>query len=172
LAPAVFGFSNAIDEHIKDPLVWYISKKIKNSRISIELIKEIIEKKGDESEIILSDEKQTEETVRGIMQPRYSRLIDAIKQNGRRALIYILCTKVIIALVVEIPLDNLLIGSVDYAALAFNIIVPPLLLWFILSWSFKLDEANTRRIPFLSPRPLELRTCLLGLLPSMGFSMY
>ncbi len=143
MSDSIFQFSKVIDTYVQDPLVWYISKKIKNSRISFDLIKEIINQK---KESILSDEKLIEQHIHTVLPPRHSRLISSIKENGRRALLYILCTKVVVALIVEVPLDKYFIGHVDHIALAFNIIVPPLLLWFILSRSFKLDGANTKRI--------------------------
>jgi hypothetical protein len=146
LSDSILEFTKSIDAYVQDPLVWYISKKIKNSRISFDLIKEVIEQKDSSAESILSDEKLTEQQISSVLPPRYTRLIKSIKENGRRALLYILCTKVVIALIIEVPLDKYFIGHIDYTALAFNIIVPPLLLWFILSRSFKLDGANTKRI--------------------------
>lgn len=144
--PRIYDLFKTIDEKIKDPLVWHIMKKIKNSRISIEIIRDIINAYGERSRDVLSDKTKLNAEIRNNLASKYSKLSDIVRQNGRRAILYILITKVAMALAIEVPLDKVLLGSVNNFALAVNIIVPPLLLLIMTRWSLGLDKANTERI--------------------------
>jgi hypothetical protein len=61
---------------------------------------------------------------------------DSLKNNSRqkvwrgiiRALIFILLTKLVLALIVEIPVDNMLHGEIIWRALIINLSFPPLLM--------------------------------------------
>lgn len=142
----IYDLSKILDERIKDPLVWHIMKKIKNSRISIELVKEIIGAYGERARDVLSDKTKLDAEIRNNLASKYSKLSTIVRQNGKRALLYILITKIAIALAIEVPLDKLFFGSVNNFALAVNIILPPLLLLVMTRWSLGLDKANTEGI--------------------------
>ncbi len=146
LAPRIYDLSRNVDEKINDPLVWYLIKKIKNSRIAMELVKEMIFLYGDRARDVLHDKVKVEAEIRNRLSAKYQKLTKLVKDNGKRALIYILITKITIALAVEVPLDHLMFGSVDTFALAVNIIVPPLLLLVMARWSLGLDSKNTAKI--------------------------
>lgn len=146
LAHQVYGFSKSIDSRINDPLVWYIMKRVKNSRIGMDIIKETILLYGDRARDVMQDTARFETEIKNSLSAKYQKLATLVKTNGKRALIYILITKIAVALAVETPLDKLFVGHVDTIALAVNIIFPPLLLLFMTNWSLGLDSKNTNKI--------------------------
>lgn len=57
----------------------------------------------------------------------------AIKTAAIRSIVYVFLTKIIIGLLVEVPVDKLLLGHVEYVPLAINLIFPPVLMWLMSS---------------------------------------
>ena len=69
-----------------------------------------------------------------------------MQSRSLRAVLYILITKVALALVVEYPYDLYTIGHVNFLALGINIFIPPVLMFFITLSARLPGAANTRAI--------------------------
>lgn len=57
----------------------------------------------------------------------------AIKTAAIRSIVYVFLTKVIVGLLVEVPVDRLMLGHVDYLSLSINLVFPPILMWLMSS---------------------------------------
>jgi hypothetical protein len=70
--------------------------------------------------------------LQNLMLERYKQLVsDArskVMRGTFRALIFILITKISLALLMEIPFDRFFYGSIDYLSLTINVLLPPLLM--------------------------------------------
>ncbi len=88
------------------------------------------------------------ETLRGflgkIVQARYALIRSRLVTRSIRAFIYVLATKVIVSLVIEIPADHLLVGSTNYFALGVNLIFP-LILILLLTFTTRMPKENNSK---------------------------
>jgi hypothetical protein len=81
-----------------------------------------------------------------IIQARYALIRSRLVTRSIRAFIYVLATKVIVSLVVEVPGDILLQGHVNYYTLAVNLIFP-LILILLLTFTVRMPKIdNTRKL--------------------------
>jgi hypothetical protein len=135
-----------ITRAVHDPLSWHLTRKIKNYRISALLIEEIVRKYGSDAYQIIADETLLEKEIAWSLKTKYEREIKQAKSSGLRAILYLLFTKVLIALIVEVPLDSIFLGHIEAFALAVNLIFPILLLLTIVRWPLGLNASNTKKI--------------------------
>lgn len=119
---------SSAEKVIEDPLGWKMSSKLRNYSIYFSIIKEIVKKYGVTSEAIFDDNSRLEEEIKKILSEKYSQQFNLVNKSGTRAVAYILLTKVILALVLELPYEKFVLSSIDYFALGTNIIFHPLLL--------------------------------------------
>lgn len=117
---------------IEEDLNWKIYTKIKNQTVFFLVIKELIKKFGSYSEVILNDPDRLEIEVKTFLQDTFKEQKDALKRSGNRAVVYVLVTKVTLALALEVPFEKLIYGYIDYVAIGTNIIFHPLLLLAII----------------------------------------
>ena len=80
------------------------------------------------------------------MKEHYKKEEKYVKKNGIRAVIYLLCTKVVLALIIEVPLDLWLSGSIFLFALGVNIAFHPLLLFTLTRKNLGFSNENTKRL--------------------------
>ena len=106
----------------------------------------ILKKQGVDAEAILSDKislwKQVDETCR----EKYQQLSSRVRSLAIRSFIYIFLTKMLFALILEVPVSQWLYGGVNMRSIAINTIFPPILMVLIVS-IFKIPgEENTKNI--------------------------
>ena len=61
----------------------------------------------------------------------YNEIRSRIRRKGFHAMMYILITKMALAIMVELPYERWVLGYINYTALAINLVLPPLLMLFI-----------------------------------------
>lgn len=141
-----YDFYQRTKELLEDPLIWTISNKIKDLGVSIKLIKEITkEYKGAEDEIF-ENKPEIAEKMSQFLESTYKKEKEYVQKNGVRAVIYLLCTKIVLALIIEVPLDLWLLGEIAFFSLAINIIFHPLLLLSITRRSLGFTTTNTNKV--------------------------
>lgn len=135
-----------IEKELRDKLSWKIARKLKNNSVYFNVIKEIVERYGADSEQILTNSGLLEKEAKNILESRYKKENNRIHKSALRAIIYILLTKTILAFVLELPYDMAILGKIYYPALLINIIFHPILL-FLITYTIKpLGEKNTNLI--------------------------
>ena len=124
-------FSRAMREaaaELENPLGWKIASRLKNHAIYFSVIREIIKKYGAMSETVLTDNARLDEEIKKFLGERYHHQHKVAQRSGTRAVIYILLTKIILGVAVELPYEKFVLNSIDYVALGTNILFHPLLL--------------------------------------------
>lgn len=130
---------------MNNPLQWKIAGRLHNESIYFALLGEIARRFGSETEAVLGDRDRLYEVVEEFLTHTYGVHQSKVSQSGTRAIIYILITKVIIGLAIELPYEILFIGEVNYFALGINIIFFPLLmLAMVKTVKYPLSD-NTKR---------------------------
>jgi len=146
LLPKLPEIFKRIDEFIKSPYIDIISKFIKKNLPPFIILFDILEKKIDEAEAIMTDQEKIKNTVDFLCREKYHQLATKIRSLAIRAFIYIFLTKMIFALILEFPLSKYFYGKVDLRSITINTLFPPFLMTLIVLF-FKIpDEENTKRI--------------------------
>ena len=110
------------------------------------VLSDIIMRSPELAEGILSNPDKLHKKVTEVCQARYQSMHQRIVRAIVRSAIYILVTKMLLALLLEIPYDHYFYGEVHWAQLAFNVGFPPLFM-AMLGLSIKTPgEKNTEAI--------------------------
>ncbi len=135
-----------VEKHLQFPDRFALYRTMQKQIAPFEILKELIVREKDSAETILKDPAATEQKVREICQIRYAQIQTKVRRGTVRSIIYIFITKVVFALLIEIPYDIMVIGNLEYLPLAINVVVPPTLM-FLIGLTIKApNETNTARI--------------------------
>lgn len=95
---------------------------------------------------ILTDEEKVRQAVESACRNRYKSISKKVRTAIIRSFIFILTTKVIFAFAIEGTYEQMVYGSIQWASLAINTTMPPLLMIIVSLFIRTPGEENTRRI--------------------------
>ena len=121
---------NKIEQHLAHPLGFQITQTIRLQSVFFGILKQLIATNPNAGDI-MADPQTIDLKVLNICQDNYKKIRNRLLGSIFRVIIYILFTKTILAFVLELPYDRLVIGSINWNALAINVIFHPLLMAFI-----------------------------------------
>ncbi len=110
------------------PLVWKVAARLKNHALYYAVLIEIFRAYGKGAELVLDDELKLREVAESIVEKKQQQQQKLVSISGRRAVVYLLLTKVLLGLAFEWPYEHFILGSSNYIALATNAFFHPLLL--------------------------------------------
>lgn len=99
-----------------------------------------------EQAIQSTDQTKIETAVRKAVDARNNKFSVRLRKSVVRAVLFLLCTKLIMALVIELPFEILFLKVTDYKPLFVNIIFHPLLLGFLGLTTTSPKQDNTNKI--------------------------
>jgi len=137
---------HAIELELENPLGWSLSSRLKNYSIYFLVIKEIFKKYGVVSEEVLSNPDSLKIEIETMLSREYVNQYDLIDKSGKRAVVYILLTKVIFAFALELPFEKLVLHQINYFALGTNVIFHPLLLLVLIKTVPPIYSNNTSNV--------------------------
>lgn len=109
------------------------------------VLHEVIQRSGDFQKLLMRPDR-FRLRARQVIEERYVRLQGQVRNAVVRSIVYLLVTKVLIALIVEVPYELWVLGELHYLPLSINILFPPFLM-FALGLSIKVPGgSNTDRI--------------------------
>jgi len=128
------------------PLAEVLRKEVVSQSPPFNLIREMIDSYEEEFLDLVSDQETLEKSLLETLDELYKRTRDKLSRASVRSIIYIFLTKMIIALILELPLD-LFLGRVNYLALGVNLGFPPLLMFLLnLDVSLPGEENNQKMV--------------------------
>ena len=121
-------------------------RKIQKNAAAFDVFKEIaIEEKLNLRKLV-NDQSKFEEKVRKVCEAKYKQMARRVSTGIIRSIIYIFLTKVVFAMLIEIPYEIFMYGDVRYFPLAINMILPPSIMWLV-GFSIRVPGAkNTESI--------------------------
>ncbi len=140
------GIDRTIERQIKNTLSWRLVYRMKNYDIYFSLIREIAIQYGVDTGRVMNDPELLEKEIRRILEEKYKKQNAKTRKSAARAVLYVFCTKMILAFFLELPYDLLVFHAVHYFSLAVNLIFHPLLLLLITSMIRPVGDANTKTI--------------------------
>lgn len=136
----------AIEMELENSLGWSLTSRFKNYSIYFLVIKEIFKKHGTSSEAIFDNPDSLKREIETMMSREYASQYDLIDKSGKRAVVYILLTKVILAFALELPFEKLILHQINYFALGTNVIFHPLLLLILIKTVPPIYSNNTSNV--------------------------
>lgn len=110
------------------------------------ILRDIFENNSHNISDILSDEVKLKFKVDETCRRRYDESRTRLRTTAIRSFIYILLTKVFLALLIEIPYDLYILKGISYLPIAINIIFPPSFMALVVLTVTIPGDDNTRRI--------------------------
>ncbi len=126
----------------KDRIYTYVKRRAAVFFILEDILRE---HKGSLKDI-LTDEEKVRQAVESACRSRYKSISKKVRTAIIRSFIFILTTKVIFAFAIEGTYEQMVYGSIQWASLAINTTMPPLLMIIVSLFIRTPGEENTRRI--------------------------
>lgn len=146
LIPKLPTIFKKIDDMIVNPYVDNLVKFTRKQMPPFLVLFSLIKSKSTEMSMILTDREKLWNEVDQKCRDKYQQLGGRVRSLAVRSFIYILLTKMIFAVILEIPISNYFYGEVSIDAIIINSIFPPVLMIIILGF-FKIPgEENTKKI--------------------------
>lgn len=142
-APAIF---KKIDETINNRYVDSLTRFTRKQLPPFLILFDIIKNKSSLAEKVLSDKNELWKQVDEMCREKYQQLSVRVRNLGIRSFIYIFLTKMVFALILEVPVSRWLYNEVNMRSIAINSLFPPVLMLLIISFFRVPGEENTRNI--------------------------
>ncbi|OGL66366.1 hypothetical protein A2856_01565 [Candidatus Uhrbacteria bacterium RIFCSPHIGHO2_01_FULL_63_20] len=150
---------SSVERQIRHPWSDHMFRLVRRYAVVFHLIRDVIEKQPDA--MAGGDRATIDAAIDRAAKARYARWSDRLRRSVGRAVLFLLCTKTVLALVIELPYERLVLEETSYLPLVANILFHPLLLGVIgLSVSIPAKK-NTARV-------LELCHGILGFGPDFS----
>jgi len=135
-----------IKNAVAHPLQWQIGPRIKNESIYFRIIREVLQVRRGTGERILQSPVELDNHTRDFLEKKYEKENERIQKSGIRAVLYLFFTKMVVALIAELPYELFVLGGVHVFPLTVNILFHPALLFALTRRVGALDEKNTAAI--------------------------
>ena len=135
-----------IEKQLHSDLQKTIAIKLRDDAIFYSFIFDIIQKYPKDASTFFADPTTVAEEITSTASKKYKTERAKINRSSIQAIIYIFVTKFILAIIIELPYDLLVEGSIQYLSLVINIVFHPLLLFFVTRNIFIDEKENTRKI--------------------------
>jgi hypothetical protein len=119
---------NDIDKTINHKYAENFIKAVKKDRAYLTILQEVIFNNPQELDRTFSHHYRIEDAIKETCVKKYRDAHTKLQRSAVRSTIYIFITKVILALIIELPYDKYIVGTVNYFALGVNIVFPPILM--------------------------------------------
>lgn len=141
--PSIF---KKIDDMVSNPYVDNLAKFVRKQLPPFLILFALIKNKPDELQTILTDREKLWSEVDTTCRSKYQQLGARIRILAIRSFIYILLTKMIFAIILEIPVSMYFYGEINRDAIIINSIFPPILMIGILGFFKVPGDDNTKKI--------------------------
>ena len=126
--PAIY---RTIQHHLNHPYQNRILKSIKETVVTFQVLYELILDNKEETKNLLVDPDVLRTEAKLLIHQKYKKIRTRIQNASVRAIIYIFITKVLLAVILELPYEMYIINELNYGNIAINVIFPPLLMFLI-----------------------------------------
>ncbi|MBI5733819.1 MAG: hypothetical protein HY973_02655 [Candidatus Kerfeldbacteria bacterium] len=105
--------------------------KVKRLLVPIVILQDIIRSNSGSWREVLTNSARLEHEARATYQKLWKNSRKRLRRKGFHAIIYIFLTKMILALLLEIPYERIVLEAINYTSVIINLMVPPVLMALI-----------------------------------------
>lgn len=121
-----------IEKQINNPLRESFSRFVRKKMAFFTILEDVVYKDPKNISKVFSHHFHIEDAIKEACVKKYKEAKTKLRRAAIRSIIYIFITKMIFALIIELPFDKYIIGHINYFALGMNLLVPPLLMLIII----------------------------------------
>jgi hypothetical protein len=136
----------AIEFHLKNPLGDRLFAIIRKQTAPFTILKAVIDKNRKKRVEVLSNHELREAAIREECGIKYKDVRGKIRRAATRSIIYLLITKMTLALVLEVPVDQMFYDGIQYIPLLINVMFPPFLMFLVSMTIRPPDNKNTDKV--------------------------
>jgi len=136
----------SVQRRLHHPYQRKILESIKEPVVTFRVLYELIVSQGERLEDLLTNPDLLEAEAKILIHQKYNKLRQRLSRASVRAIFYIFVTKVLAALVLELPYEAYVIRQVNYLNLFINIVFPSVLMFLVTMSVRPPSEANTKLI--------------------------
>lgn len=129
-----------IDEYLDYKYKDQLRRKVAQMVSPFNLIRDLIIEYPNELKILADNEENLRSKIKEILDIKYKDTKNKVVRASIRSIIYIFLTKMVLAMLIEIPFD-ILLGRINYLVLSINILFPPSLM-ILFNSRVRLPENN------------------------------
>ena len=141
--PAIF---KKIDDMVTNPYVDNIVKFVRKQMPPFLILFALIKSKPNELQEILTNRERLWTEIDQTCRDKYQQLGTRVRSLAVRSFIYILLTKMIFAIILEVPVSIFFYGEINKSAIIINSVFPPILMIAILGFFKVPGDDNTKKI--------------------------
>ncbi|WKZ26112.1 MAG: hypothetical protein QY322_02255 [bacterium] len=133
-----------VDQHLNYEHGNLVRRKIVKLIPPFNLLKDYIKEHTDELIDLIEKPDELNLSLIGFLEVKYKENTDKVLRASKRSIVYIFLTKMLFALLIEVPFD-ILMGSINYLVLSINILFPPSLM-ILFNSQVKLPEKENSEL--------------------------
>lgn len=104
---------------------------VKKLLVPVIILRKALMTSADKITTILPQPEKFEQLLRKIYQHYWQETRRRLRRRGFHAMAYIFITKILLAIVLELPYEKIIIGHINYLPLSINLLFPPFLMMII-----------------------------------------
>jgi len=140
----IYNIQQEIDRQINHPMANKLLKVCKPYATKVIILREVINQDFKAAKTLLDQPDLLESKIREMCQKKYAETKRRLKTQIGRAIIYVFLTKMLLALILEVPFDYYVLHHFNWFALGVNILFPPILMILIATTIRTPSEKNTQ----------------------------
>ena len=155
MAERLVAVERRIRLSLANPLTPRIRRAIKPWAVSLNFLRDALKDRPEQARDLLNEPDSLNAVVARLADRRYKEARGKLRRGAVRATVYLFVTKMMIALLLEVPLEMLWYKHVSYLSLMINILLPPMLMFTVSLFIRIPGRDNTDRIKEYADRLLE-----------------
>ncbi|MDD5341456.1 MAG: hypothetical protein PHC97_03420 [Patescibacteria group bacterium] len=140
----IYQIKESIDKQINHRLANKLLAFCRRYATMVIILREVIYDDLRKAQELVNDQKILESKIRAVCQKKYSDTKHRLRTHIWRAIVYVFLTKMLLALILEIPFDMYLLHTFSWVAAIVNVTFPPLLMILIATTIRTPSEKNTQ----------------------------
>lgn len=146
--------SKAVEEQIKHPYADQLYRLMRKYALVFWSIEDVVKDRPGEALGILADSEQLKREVTKAVHARYGKFRTKLYRVVGRAVLFLFITKMLLAIILEVPYDLYVLGALELYPLAINVVFHPLFLTLIGVTVRIPAKKNTKKVIELVSRVL------------------
>jgi len=140
----IFAIQEEINKQINHKMAFRLLQFCRRYATMVIILHEVIEQDFKNAPALMDNPQLLEAKIREMCQHKYVETRRRLRTQIWRAIIYVFITKMLLALIIEIPFDYYLFNTFRWFAIIINITFPPLLMILIATTIRTPSEKNTQ----------------------------
>lgn len=146
VAENLYPLKEIIESHLKFRMGIALYRHVSRYVPPFLILRDLVEEDPGKIRAKLADPEKLEWSVREICRLRYGEISQRLRRSVVRSIIYVFITKMLLAILLEVPYDLYLVGALNAGPLIANIIFPPTLMFLVGVTIRAPGEDNTERL--------------------------